>query len=313
VFAERVDLDERAVVEEVVDALAGREFPPVVLRLDAFFAATAFGGGLPFPKVLDSVFVIHAISLLPDLSIIDPWRASEKSVAKVNHYLPYLVAETGGVLSDGAFVSRVKNVTSRRHNPFGFQAPCEPFVPGYGDANAHFHVIGDHPGVHGGAESGVPFTGTPAAERLQRALLDAGLLTATGTPPTVEKTYLSYLYMCGGDPPTEADYADLEPLFDTEVRAITAHVLLPVGERATRHVFANMTAEPPSSVDMERHHATEIAGSGWLVFPIKDPVEWTDEDEAELVSALTALRETDYRREADLGRFMPGEDPYLVR
>jgi uracil-DNA glycosylase len=207
----------------------------------------------------------------------------------------------------------VKNVTARQHNPFGFDAPCEPFVPGYGDANAHFHVIGDHPGVHGGTASGVPFTGSTAGERLQRALVEAGLLSEAGDPPTVEKTYLSYLYMCGGDPPTDADYEDLEPLFDTELRAITAHVLLPVGERATRHVFANTTAEPTESIDMDARHATEVVGSGWLVYPIKEPAEWTADEEDALVDALTALLETDYRREADLGRFMPGEDPYLVR
>jgi uracil-DNA glycosylase len=201
----------------------------------------------------------------------------------------------------------VKNVTATQHNPFGFDAPCEPFVPGYGDANADFHVVGDHPGVHGGTESGVPFTDTDASERLQRALVDAGLLATAGTPPTVEKTYFSYLYMCGDRTPTDEDYADHEPLFDTEVRAITAHVLLPVGERATKHVFANMTAEPADSVDMDELHGTEVHGSGWLVYPIKEPTEWTDGDEETLVAALTALRQTDYRREAELRRFLPGD------
>nr|WP_279294748.1 uracil-DNA glycosylase family protein [Haloarcula hispanica] len=210
-------------------------------------------------------------------------------------------------------LSRVKNVTARQHNPFGFDAPCEPFVPGYGDANAHFHVIGDHPGVHGGETSGIPFTDSAAGERLQRALVEAGLLAEAGTPPTVEKTYLSYLYMCGGDPPTDADYEALEPLFDTELRAITAHVLLPVGERATRHVFANTTSEPTESIDMDALHATEVPGSGWLVYPIKEPAEWSDDDEDALVDVLTALLKTDYRREADLGRFLPNDDPYLVR
>jgi len=38
---------------------------------------------------------------------------------------------------------------------------CESFVPGYGDANADFHVVGDHPGVHGGVDAGIPFTGEP--------------------------------------------------------------------------------------------------------------------------------------------------------
>ena len=208
----------------------------------------------------------------------------------------------------------MKNVASWLSNPFGFDPGCDPFVPGYGDANAHFHVVGDHPGVHGGGETGVPFTASESGERLQRALEAGGLLAAAGNPPTVDKTYLSYLYMCAtDDEPSQADYDALEPLFDSELRAITAHVILPVGERATRHVFAIATAESPDDVDMDRLHATEVVGSGWLVYPIKEPGEWTDEDETSLVEALRTLQETDYRREADLGRFLPTDDPYLVR
>jgi len=216
-------------------------------------------------------------------------------------------------LSTSLLTPSVKNITATLHNPFGFEAPCEPFVPGYGDANADFHVIGDNPRVHGGSESGIPFTGLAAAERLQGALVDGGLLAEAGTPPTVESTYLSYLFMCGDRDPTEADYADHEPLFDTEVRAITSHVLFPVGERATRHVFENMTAEPTDEVVMDDLHATEVRGSGWLVYPIKDPADWTDEDEDALVAALTALLATDYRQEAELGRFLPNDDLWRVR
>jgi uracil-DNA glycosylase family 4 len=209
--------------------------------------------------------------------------------------------------------SRVKNIAASQHNPFGFDLPCDSFVPGYGDANADFHVIGDHPGVHGGSESGIPFTGTPAADRLQAALVESGLLAEAGTPPTVERTYLSYLYMCGDRTPTADDYAEHEPLFDTEVRAITSHVLLPVGAHATKHVFANMTSERPESVDMDELHATEVRGSGWLVYPIKDPSEWSDDDEEALIHAITALRATDYRQEAELGRFLPGDEVWRVR
>jgi uracil-DNA glycosylase family 4 len=208
----------------------------------------------------------------------------------------------------------VKNLTARESNPFGFEPPCEPFVPGFGDANAHFHVVGDHPGVHGGAESGYPFTGFEASERLQRALVDAGLLESAGSPPTVDRTYLSYLYMCVPEGvPTPEEYAALEPLFDAELRAITAHVLLPVGARATAHILESLTARDAEDVDMETLHATEVSTGGWLVCPVKDPAEWTDVDESALVEAVTDIRERDYRRTADLGRFLPDDDPYLVR
>ncbi|WP_336037030.1 uracil-DNA glycosylase family protein [Halobacterium yunchengense] len=205
----------------------------------------------------------------------------------------------------------MQNVTDRTSNPFDMRPPCEAFVPGYGDANADFHAVGDHPGVHGGADSGVPFTGTPAAERFRRALTAAGLLDEDGEPRSL---FLSYLYMCVPDgEPTPEDYAALEPFFDAELRAITAHVLLPVGERATRHVLETYTAIDPEEADLAAVHATELHGSGWLVVPALDPGEWDDAAEAAYVDALRELRSTDYRREADLGRFLVGPDPYRVR
>lgn len=208
----------------------------------------------------------------------------------------------------------MRNVTDRISNPFGMQPPCERFVPGYGDANAHFHVIGDHPGVHGGIETGVPFTDSDAGRRLQRTLLDADLLRTTGDEPEVDRTYLSYLHTCvpTGDP-TDDDYAEMEPFFDAELRAIAAHVLLPVGERPIRHVLETCTTHETTDLDPGSLHATELLGSGWLVMPIRDPTAWSSDDASTLVDAIDRLRETDYRRESDLGRFVAGNDPYLVR
>jgi uracil-DNA glycosylase family 4 len=208
----------------------------------------------------------------------------------------------------------VRNVTDRVSNPFGMDPPCERFVPGYGDANAHFHVVGDHPGVHGGVETGVPFTGTDAGRRLQRTLHDAGLLRSMGDAPAVENTYLSYLHTCvpDGDPTTD-DYAAMEPFFDAELRAIAAHVLLPVGEQAIRHVLETCTAHDTDDLNPATLHATELLGSGWLVMPIRDPTAWESDDGSRLVDAIGRLRSTDYRRESDLGRFVAGNEPYLVR
>jgi uracil-DNA glycosylase len=208
----------------------------------------------------------------------------------------------------------VRNVTDRVRDPFDLDPPCDRSVPGYGDANAHFHVVGDHPGVHGGVETGVPFTGTAAAGRLQRALGDGGLLRSVGDEPAVDHTFLSYLHPCVHDDaePTPEGYAATEPGFDAELRAIAAHVLLPVGERAIDHVLRHYTARPP---DEPAPHAVEIRGGGWLVLPVADPRDWTEDGgEADaLADALVELRRTDYRRESDLGRFLPGGDPYLVR
>lgn len=209
----------------------------------------------------------------------------------------------------------MENVTDRTSNPFGMQPSCERFVPGYGDANADFHVIGDHPGVHGGLGTGVPFTNA-AGRRLQSALAEAGLLTDTGEHPTVRKVYLSYLHLCAPPetPLSQSSYDELEPFFDAELRAIAAHVLLPVGARPTAHVLETYTAQVVDTpLDMETLHATEQVGSGFLVVPIVDPADWDGTHHDRLVDGLATLRATDFRREADLGRFVTGNDPYLVR
>jgi uracil-DNA glycosylase len=231
----------------------------------------------------------------------------------------------------------VKNVTDRVVNPFGMDPDCERYVPGYGDANADFHVVGDHPGVHGGFEGGtdggdgragdpavdgeatrgregVPFTNA-AGRRLQAALVDAGLLEAAGDRPVVNRTFLSYLHPCVVDgSPSEASYDDMERFFDAEVRAIVAHVLVPVGERATRHVLETYTALAwKTEVEMEALHGRELRGSGWLVLPVREPAEWDDGHHDRLVDALRELQRTDFRRETDLGRFFPGDQSYLVR
>jgi uracil-DNA glycosylase len=216
------------------------------------------------------------------------------------------------VLKTGTALLRVvQNVTDRTSNPFGMRPPCDDVVPGYGDANADFHVVGDHPGVHGGSESGVPFTETPAVERFRDALVAAGLLAG---PEDHENVFFSYLHMGVSDgAPSERDYVELEPFFDAELRAITAHVLLPVGERATRHVLTNYTAIDPDDRSLADVHAEELHGSGWLVVPALDPADWDEAAEADYVAALRALRQSNYEREAELGRFLVGPESYVVR
>ncbi|HET7323765.1 MAG TPA: uracil-DNA glycosylase family protein [Halococcus sp.] len=209
----------------------------------------------------------------------------------------------------------MKNVTDRTSNPFGMSPPCERFVPGYGDANADFHLIGNHPGIHGGSETGIPFTNA-AGRRLFSVLAAVDFLDAPeSNAPVPENLFCSYLHLCVVDgEPSPASYADCERFFDAELRAIGAHVLLPVGERATEHVIQTYTArEVPTPLDMDALHATEIRGSGWLVVPIKEPAEWAADEADRLNESLRTLLDSDYRRETDLGRFLPGGDTYLVR
>lgn len=177
----------------------------------------------------------------------------------------------------------------------------EPPVPGYGDPAGDIHVIGDHPGVHGGGETGVPFTGSASGRRLQSVLHDVGLLTDRyADAPEVDDLFLSYLHMCSpreGTTPSDRSYRRLDRYFDAELRAVNAHILLPVGRRATDRVLAGYTTrsqkEPRA---MDRRHARDVRGRGFLVVPVKEPTSWTDTDREGIVGRLDALLTSDYRQ-----------------
>jgi len=202
----------------------------------------------------------------------------------------------------------VRNVTDRVANPFGLVVPERfagdddpPAVYGFGDANADFHVVGDRPSVHGGDDTGVPFTGSTAGKRLQRVLHETEFLPEPyADAPAPSNLYVSYLFL-GRRPrdPSEREYGDLERYFDTELRAINAHVLVPVGPRAIDHVLRAYTTRRKrfgDEIDDAALHATEVRGRGFLVVPVRKPAAWTDGDERALVDRLNAIRGRDYRQ-----------------
>lgn len=186
----------------------------------------------------------------------------------------------------------MKRVTDRVSNPFGMRAPGEPAVYGYGDANGDFHVIGADADTHGGAETGVPFTGSVAGERLQSVLHAVGFATDPySDDPELENCYLSYRRISPGDP------GDLERYIDAELRAINAHILLPVGDDALAYVLEEFTTQARSiTADAARRHATEIRGRGFLVVPVREPADWEPGDESALTERLHALLGSDYRQ-----------------
>ena len=202
----------------------------------------------------------------------------------------------------------MKNVTDRTSNPFGMSPPCKsacsegvPAVFGYGDANADFHLIGDYPGVHGGTETGVPFTGSVAGERLQPVLHELGFgALPYADDPEYANLFVSYCHMCcppGGEPPSTESYADLERFFDAELRAINAHILMPVGERATEQVLREYTTQAHRvDLEMEALHARELRGRGFMVVPIREPADWADGDRETLVEKLESVLASDYRQ-----------------
>jgi uracil-DNA glycosylase family 4 len=193
----------------------------------------------------------------------------------------------------------VENVTETTSNPFGMRVGGRA-VYGYGDANADFHLIGDHPGRHGGLGTGVPFTESVAGARLQRVLHAVGF---TAEPyadrPVLTNCYLSYVHPRLPDvrDPDEESYEDMERFLDAELRAINAHILLVVGDRALSYALREHTSlENKLPHDAAALHAGEVRGRGFLVVPVKDPDRWTPADERALRERLAALLASDYRQ-----------------
>ncbi|MES3516685.1 MAG: uracil-DNA glycosylase family protein, partial [Natronomonas sp.] len=168
----------------------------------------------------------------------------------------------------------MERVTDRIHNPFGMRAPGEPAVYGYGDANADFHVIGMDAETHGGAETGIPFTGSVDGERLQGVLHEVGFAAEPySDEPSLSNCYLSYLHLSPGDP------ADLERYIDAELRAINAHILIGVGDEVLSYLLREFTTQAADlPADTDALHAEEIRGRGFLVVAVKDPKAWETGD-----------------------------------
>ncbi len=186
-------------------------------------------------------------------------------------------------------------------NPFAISAPCEGYVPGWGDREADFHLIRGRPSgredTHRNRFAEAPLGGV---------LESVGLLR-NGEPSNL---YASYVHGCPD--PTFSSHR-LESIFDAELRAITAHVLLPIGQTAFEFVLKQYTNRDPNKVSLDDLHAQELTSGAWLVLPLRDPASWTTADATAARKALEAILARDYRREADLGRHVPGADAYRVR
>ena len=100
-----------------------------------------------------------------------------------------------------------------------------------------------------------------------------------------------------GRAPTAEEYDDLERYFDAELRAINAHILLPVGERATDHVLTKYTTQRGKlDLEMETLHAREIRGRGFMVGPIRNPTEWDEGERETILETIESILASDYRQ-----------------
>lgn len=187
--------------------------------------------------------------------------------------------------------------------------PCEGYVPGYGDPNADFHLIRNRPDA-GDADSNEGFVTHPGSQNLRSILQTVGLLA--GTTPT--NLFCSYRVPCPDPPEQESRKASqLQAVFDAELRAITAHVLVPVGSVTIETVLNRFSQVNPNTGSVESLHATELATGSWVILPLKEPAKWDTADNQAARDAFVALRSRDYRREADLGRHITGPESYFVR
>ena len=131
-------------------------------------------------------------------------------------------------------------------------------------------------------------------------LRETGFVDGPESEPTLENCFLSYVHLCtprAGDSPDPAAYDRLERFFDAELRAVNAHILLSVGSVATDRVLSEYTTQRSKvALDMDRLHATEIRGRGFLVVPLADPAEWSADQADRAKATITSILGRDYRQ-----------------
>ncbi|WP_423744585.1 uracil-DNA glycosylase (plasmid) [Haladaptatus sp. SPP-AMP-3] len=195
-----------------------------------------------------------------------------------------------------------------RSNPFGMDEECtncdlcerrERVVHGYGDVDADFLFVGEMPSA-GADETGVPFTGDAAGERLQELLGRLGLneSPADAAEPEIENAFLTHLTRCHHPerPPNDGEIMTCEPYLNAEIRMINPEILVPVGAGALTEIAAEYTTKPAADIDIVDDHATTIRGRGFELVPMIHPAEQTEEQAEAFVAHFAELMGTDYRQ-----------------
>jgi uracil-DNA glycosylase family 4 len=195
-------------------------------------------------------------------------------------------------------------------NPFGMDEACtncdalcasrEELVHGYGDVGAEFVFIGEMPGP-GADETGVPFVGDPAGERLQSMLGDLGFARSPpeATEPDLQNCFLTYLTRCRHPerPPTDEEILTCEPFLNAEVRMINPEILVPIGQRPLVALAEEYTTRRPESFDVDEEHATTIRGRGFELVPMVELERQTDaQSEAWVEHVREEVFGRDYRQ-----------------
>lgn len=194
-------------------------------------------------------------------------------------------------------------------NPFGMDEHCEncpdlcgprtQVVHGYGDVSADFLFVGERPDA-GADESGVPFTGAPAGERLLGILRRLGLCGSAveSTEPELANVYLTNLMRCRRPdrPPRDDEIDNCEPYLSAEIRMINPEILVPVGERALDQLVEDYTTTAPAEVSLPEAHGDRLRGRGFELVPMVDPATMDEAQTDAFVHDFSALMASDYRQ-----------------
>lgn len=196
----------------------------------------------------------------------------------------------------------------KRSNPFGMDGACtncdlcesrENVVHGYGDVDAEFLFVGEMPSATAD-ETGIPFTGDAAGERLQAILGRLGLSESApdADEPEIENAFLTYVTRCHHPDrgPTDGEVMTCEPYLNAEIRMINPEILVPVGESALAEIATEYTTKPADEIDVVDDHATTIRGRGFELVPMIQPEEQSDEQTEAFVEHFSELMGRDYRQ-----------------
>jgi len=195
-------------------------------------------------------------------------------------------------------------------NPFNMDEECrncpaliecrETIVHGYGDVGGEFVFVGESPSA-AAEQTGVPFTGDEAGERLQRILGELGFSRSPpgADEPELRNAYLTHLARCRHPerPATDEEVRNCEPFLNAELRMINPHIIVPIGQRALEELAIEYTTRRPASFDVTEEHATTIRGRGFELVPMLPPGAQSDADErAFLEHVLENVFSRDYRQ-----------------
>lgn len=196
-----------------------------------------------------------------------------------------------------------------RRNPYGMDESCERcpnlcgvrdrIVHGYGDTEADFLFVGEHP-TESAETAGVPLVGGAAGRRLQDLLGHLGLNHSlpTATEPELENVYLTLLTRCRHPDrgPTDREITNCEDYLTAEIRMINPEILVPVGDRALRTIAEEYTTTSSSELSLPAYHGRSVRGRGFEIVPMVAPAEQTDEQFEAFLDSFEALMGRDYRQ-----------------